>query len=704
MRIPLRRAFPLTLVSLALAGPSIAQGGDDCNLPTVITGLGTFSFDTTAATTGTQGQYTCSGSTGISRDVWFSWTAPVDGYVTMSLCGGATFDTKIAAYTGSGCPASSPIACNDDTCGVQSVIGFPVTTGSAFMLQLGSWPSAPGGSGTFSLALGSPPPQCGASAGPDVIVGDLNGVMNVSAVGGIDAIAIGTTSCNIGTAVVNWIANTNDHPVIRQNLYRYKVVNGAGRFEQVGMSWVKHGFGAAQESFCCTCQGNGDFAHLGVGCSDPYDASTNGSQQILGPNWQVNAHTGVFTYPPANPSHGSDALYRRCEIAVSDLEVTGGGSTTRYFGEGHYVTKDDALAGNQNNNASWREMNVTGGPNDYTLSLSGVTHEAESAIHAWAVADPAVHLVDLQISGDGLLVLGSRATDLGGGQWHYEYSVYNMNADDAVGSFSVPIPAGVAVTNIGFHDIGYHDGDGPGDVNFAGTDWPAAQSGNVLTWSTETEAQNPSANALRWGTLYSFRFDANAPPQSGSIALGLWRSGSPPPIAGTGDVPGGGAPITSFCFGDGSIGACPCSNSGAAGHGCDNSSSTGGAILAGSGNPMLSADSLVLTSSGERPTALSLFIQGDVEIAPALFGDGLRCTGGNLLRLYAKNAAGGSVTAPTGVEPSVSARSATLGDVIPPMGTRFYQTYYRDPNPAYCPDPPGGTFNVSNGLRVVWSP
>src|SRR5262249_3442428 len=153
----------LVLVSLTLAAPSPAQGGDDCNLPTVITGLGTYPFNTTAATTGTQGQYVCSGSTGITRDVWFSWTAPVDGYVTMSLCGGAALHTKIAAYPGSSCPAAPPIACNDDSCGVQSVIGFQITTGSAYMLQLGSWPSAPGGTGTFSLSLGSPPPQCGAS-------------------------------------------------------------------------------------------------------------------------------------------------------------------------------------------------------------------------------------------------------------------------------------------------------------------------------------------------------------------------------------------------------------------------------------------------------------------------------------------------------------------------------------------------------------
>ena len=34
-----------------------------------------------------------------------------------------------------------------------------------------------------------------------------------------------------------------------------------------------------------------------------------------------------------------------------------------------------------------------------------------------------------------------------------------------------------------------------------------------MTWSTETFATNQNANAIRWGTLYNFRFDADRPPQ-----------------------------------------------------------------------------------------------------------------------------------------------------------------------------------------------
>ncbi len=708
MKIPLPRALPFVLLSLAFAPSAMAQGSDDCSTPTILAGQGDYAFDSTSATTGTQGQNEslCDqfGTRGIDHDVWFVWTAPATGYATLSLCGTVAFDSKIAAYLGSGCPVSSALACNDDSCGTQSVIGFDATAGLSYTFQIGSFPGSGGGAGTFNLTVGDPPPACGTNVGPDVIVGDLSDVQNANPVNGVDALAIGTTSCNIGTAVVNWIGGTNDHPVIRQNLYRYSVVNGAGRFEQVGLSWLKHGFASLQGSLCCTCQPGGDGSHLGVGCSDPYDAGLNGSQGSLGPNWQVNAHTGVFTYPPSNPSHPNDSVYRRLQVALTDLSVTGGTSTTRFFGECQYVTKDDAAAGNQNNNASWREMSCSGTASNYNFALTGMTHRAESAIHAWAALDATVNLQDLQIPGDGLVVLGSRTTDLGGGQWHYEYAVYNMNADRNVGSVSIPVAPGVTVSNVAFHDVRYHDNDGNANVTFSNADWSVASTSAAVTWSTETQAANDDANAIRWGTLYNFRFDANTPPQSGTITLGIWKPGSPDSITPTVDVPSAGGAIAAFCFGDGTLAACPCSNSGAPDHGCDNSAATGGSLLGGSGTPSLSADTLVLSVTGERPTAFSLFLQGDVEIAPAPYGDGLRCTSGSMKRLYSKNASGGAAAAPTGAELSVSARSAALGDTIAATTTRVYQVVYRDPDPSFCPSPNGSTFNASNGLRVTWAP
>ena len=163
-----------------------------------------------------------------------------------------------------------------------------------------------------------------------------------------------------------------------------------------------------------------------------------------------------------------------------------------------------------------------------------------------------------------------------------------------------------------------------------------------------------------------------------------------------------GTAISPFCLGDGSGTPCPCGNSGAPGRGCENSSSTGGAMLTATGTASLASDSLVLTASGERPTVLTIVLQGNDSAGPLLFGDGLRCAGGILKRLYAKVSVAGVVTVPQGGDLPVSARSAALGDIIPAGASRFYQTWYRDSVAGFCPDPPGKNWNASSGLAVVW--
>jgi len=74
------------------------------------------------------------------------------------------------------------------------------------------------------------------------------------------------------------------------------------------------------------------------------------------------------------------------------------------------------------------------------------------------------------------------------------------------------------LTNIGFHDVDYHSGE-----PFSPDDWPNSRAANAITWSTTPFSTNENANALRWATLYNFRFDANAPPTARSGTLGLFK-------------------------------------------------------------------------------------------------------------------------------------------------------------------------------------
>jgi cysteine-rich repeat protein len=386
---------------------------------------------------------------------------------------------------------------------------------------------------------------CTGAVGADVIVGVLIGTSNTTAeqFGGTgpfyDAFGIGTTSCNVGDAELLWISSTNQHPVIGQNFY--KLHNG--RYVQLGQSWLKHGFTALQQNACtCGCVSSGTGSRLGIGCSDPYGSGLNFGQSSAGPKWQVNAHTGFFVYPPAGPSFSGNTA-RRMHIPVDELIASNQPNAPLYFGEGHYVTPDDAAAGNQNNNASYIAVTVTGSGNDYSFTLSGATQRGEAGIRAWQDSDASVDEVDLQVPGEGLFIAAAKAIDLGGGFHRYEYAVQNLNSDRSAKSFSIPLPSGVAVQNVGFRDIHYWDGDGINSVNFDGTDWvPTIIPGGSVTWNM-VDLAGDNDNALRWGTMYNFWFETDSEPGDVTLTLGLYKAGSPASVSGTILGPDGPPPV-----------------------------------------------------------------------------------------------------------------------------------------------------------------
>jgi hypothetical protein len=153
-----------------------------------------------------------------------------------------------------------------------------------------------------------------------------------------------------------------------------------------------------------------------------------------------------------------------------------------------------------------------------------------------------------------------------------------------------------------------------------------------------------------------------------------------------------------YCYG--TAASCPCGNAGVKGHGCENSAATGGGLLNGSGRASVAADALALVASGMSSTAPILYFQGDAQVgggAGSMFGDGLLCAGGTIIRLGIHFAVNGYDVygAPAG-DPSI----ATQG-LIPAGGaTRFYQGWYRD-SVVFCAV---DTFNLTNAVRVVWTP
>jgi hypothetical protein len=98
----------------------------------------------------------------------------------------------------------------------------------------------------------------------------------------------------------------------------------------------------------------------------------------------------------------------------------------------------------------------------------------------------------------------------------------------------VPVASTIAVTNLGFHDVAYHSGDGLNiGTNYDGTDWAASHAAGNVNWTVVPAVPAGNSNALRWGTLYNYRFDASAPPACTSAVLDLFEAGSPGSI----DIP-----------------------------------------------------------------------------------------------------------------------------------------------------------------------
>jgi hypothetical protein len=361
---------------------------------------------------------------------------------------------------------------------------------------------------------------------PDVIVGDVTGVTRHGNVGGITAYSVGTTSCNLGSCWLNWIAGTSEHPVIGQNMFRLK----DGRFEHVGQSWLKHGYTALSGTVCSTSCVPTNGTHLGVNCSDPYGSSLNGDQTRLGPKTDVNAATGVFLYPDSRISTTGNAIFKRLQVHDVDLNPTLNVGAL-YFVEGQYVTRDDAAAKHNANNNSYRRVSVGAAPT-FTLTYVGTVQQQLAGIQAWKANDAAVDEV-VAAGNDGFFIVSSKATSLGGGLYHYEYAVQNVTNNQGAQSFTVPLPAGTTVTNVGFHDVDYHSGD-PYDL----TDWTSTVTAGSVVWATTPYATNVNANALRWGTLYNFRFDANVAPGSAEVFLGMFKPGAQSTIKTTTVVPG----------------------------------------------------------------------------------------------------------------------------------------------------------------------
>lgn len=376
---------------------------------------------------------------------------------------------------------------------------------------------------------------------PDLTFCELYGLQQFGRSGSVVGLALATTSWNVGSRDLMWLNSPDSrHPFIVQNIYRLK----NDRFEQIGQSWIKHGFFALGNSQCetnCTFEpGHGPGDWLGVGCTDTYDAFLNAEQSNLGPREEVNPWTAAWTFSGSHNSsnHSHTPIAHRLQVHDNDFTPSMNVGAV-YYAEGYYVHFEDI---NVMNSAAHKSFTVSGNPGGtWSLGMSGFATKPSIgfAINKWTGATRTTIAEELPVdeltSPDGRCILAAKPTDLGNGRWHYEFALLNIDMHRKVKSFSIPILDNATPENIGFSAVQSHG------ESFSNDPWTASVGTNCqvgdrcITWTT-------TSNPLRWGTLYNFRFDIDSPPASGGlvagsgpfgvVALEMFEPGSPTWLTG----------------------------------------------------------------------------------------------------------------------------------------------------------------------------
>jgi len=322
--------------------------------------------------------------------------------------------------------------CN--TLGRTKVFGLFLSGVTAFLGSGGLWASE-------ALAQCDPTQCCPTGAtGPDAVSVLTETVGAWGCANGIQAYFVSGGVCNVGTAPLRGNTNLslNEHAMMTQNLYRLR----NNRFEQIGMSWVKHDDWTLGYNSCgsLSCVSASSLGALGVGCNDIYTECRNGLQGYLGPRSQINAATGER--PEGAQSYCNPASVMACRLQVQQADLAQTSSTLKYFLEQQFITPDETSVTTRNNNVSYTDATVgnpslcdeqicgapkrcTGCPGGvlYPLTVEPAPFCQEPAIHAWKDIDPSVMETDIQVPDDGLFIHAAKATSIGSGWWSYEYAL-----------------------------------------------------------------------------------------------------------------------------------------------------------------------------------------------------------------------------------------------------------------------------------------
>ncbi|MBL8861853.1 MAG: hypothetical protein JNK02_07550 [Planctomycetes bacterium] len=618
---------------------SVASANDNCATPSNLVGTGLFPYDTTAATTGAEGQGEAIciffGSSAVVFDAWYTWTAPFTGTARMETCGLTSHDSKIAVYNGAGCPTGPALACNDDACAFQTRVDVPVVSGQTYTIQIGSYPFvSSGAAGTLSINQFVPASNDDCSLPVNVVGAGPHPFDTTTATTGSQgqgaALCLAFGSANIYNDVwFTWTAPASGQ-------YEISVCGFTGYDTKLA---VYSGAG---------CPSGGPIAcnddSCGLQSAACFSATAGQTYTIqIGAYGTAGSGTGAFTLtlvpPPTSACAPADD-----GTSENSLGWTAGGSLVWMSGYG-IIGQPTSISAVETTYGTplFPGGYIPSGP--VTIAVWDDPNDDGNPNDAVLLATVTTAVNPGSVDSDVFqtIVLGAPVVANG---------IFFVGAmvDHPGGQYPAPLDQSGGGTACGA---------GPGSWFFGSNTVGAV------------DLSNPSANQYPPLSLVSAGFPGNW----------LLRA-----------VCGPGSTGTAYCFGDGSGTACPCGNNGATGNGCGHSANANGANLAATGSALLSGDTVVLNGTAMPANASALYFQGTAQLS-VVFGDGLRCVGGTVIRLGTKTNSGGASAYPGGGDPSVSVRG-----LVTTPGIRHYQVWYRNAA-AFCTP---STFNLSNGLSITW--
>lgn len=168
------KKLTLTVTGSAIEGPT----NDDFSNRIPLAGANVTATGSNQRSTVQQSEPSLLGQS--SHSVWWTWTAPRSGLVTISLAG-SSFDTVLGVYTGTAISALAEAATNDDSEAVNtSKVTFNATAGTTYQICVDGYGDAQGNIQMSILQAGASAPQNDQFANRQSVSGEVVSVTGSS--------------------------------------------------------------------------------------------------------------------------------------------------------------------------------------------------------------------------------------------------------------------------------------------------------------------------------------------------------------------------------------------------------------------------------------------------------------------------------------------------------------------------------------------